>query len=189
MTAATSRGDSKRSGVAESLAAAKPPTTVTRTSMSAQPNDSPSDEPTSGLKSSAPRKAPASTGIQSERTRPSTRPRPRPLVSHTLHASWSEYAKKAENAPSARYARGTTTMVCTLSKQDSFCRRDRVKLTPPVKSVCWCGGERRYLRNYRRRCRRSVRDPRSVCFQVQATLLARITQRTDAARHLFPSFS
>src|SRR4029434_1382706 len=189
MTAPTSRGDSNRSGVAESVAAVRPQRTVTQTAMSAQPNDSPSEEPTSGSKISAPRNAPASTGIQSERTRPSTRPSPRPLVSHTLHASWSEYAKKAENAPSARYASATTTMVCTLSKQDSFCRRDRVKRTSPGKSVCWCGRERRYLRNYRRRLSRCVRDHRSVCFQVQATLLARITQRTDAARHLYPSFS
>ena len=93
MIAPTSRGDTKRSGVAESCAATAPPTTVTTTSMSANPSASASDDPTSGSKMIAPRKAPASTGIQSERARPSSRPRPRPLVSQTPHASWFEYAK------------------------------------------------------------------------------------------------
>ena len=63
MTAPTSRGDAKRNGVDEILAATRPPATVTRTSMIAYPNESTSDDPTSGSKISAPRKAPTRTGV------------------------------------------------------------------------------------------------------------------------------
>ena len=123
--APTSRGDTKRSGGGESCAATAPPANVTTTSMSAYPSESSSDDPTSGSKISAPRNAPASTGIQSDRVRTNSSPNAKPLASQTPHASCFEYAKKAENAPSARYATATTRMVCTLPKDVSFRRRDK----------------------------------------------------------------
>src|SRR5580765_2596781 len=93
--------------------------------MTAYPSESTSDDPTSGSKMSAPRKAPASTGIQSDRARTNSSPSAKPLASQTPHASCFEYAKKAENAPSARYATATTMMVFTLPKYASFRRRDK----------------------------------------------------------------